>query len=278
EPGQFIQIACRDASSSANVHVAEWSDESAAWPAIEDSDLRARQAVLRRPFSLAGREDRADGVVLSIIHRVIGVGTDWLAKLSAGDSVDLIGPLGNRFPKPPSNFGIFIGGGVGIPPLLYLAQRWRSLQLLAFCGATTRDLLPLTIIPAEQLDPAEPVMGIDELARHGVASVISTDDGSFGFRGLVTNALEAYLDRALPGMNECDRPVLYTCGPEGMMKRVAAIAHERQLDCYVAVERAMACGMGTCQSCVIRVRKGDDWRYALSCTEGPILRGSDLLW
>jgi dihydroorotate dehydrogenase electron transfer subunit len=82
-------------------------------------------------------------------------------------------------------------------------------------------------------------------------------------------------------------PIIYTCGPEPMMKRVAAIAAQRGLECQVAVERAMACGMGTCQSCCIRVRKPDpaiaplagrDWCYRLACTDGPVFRGSDLLW
>ena len=82
-------------------------------------------------------------------------------------------------------------------------------------------------------------------------------------------------------------PTLYTCGPEPMMKRVAEIAAVRGLECQVAVERAMACGMGTCQSCCIRVRKPDaskpplvgrDWCYRLACTDGPVFRGADLLW
>ena len=82
-------------------------------------------------------------------------------------------------------------------------------------------------------------------------------------------------------------PIIYTCGPEPMMKRIAAIAAERRLECQIAVERAMACGMGTCQSCCIRVRKpdpsrpplaGSDWCYRLACTDGPIFKGADLLW
>ena len=82
-------------------------------------------------------------------------------------------------------------------------------------------------------------------------------------------------------------PTLYTCGPEPMMKRVADLAAARGLECHVAVERAMACGMGTCQSCCIKVRKphpakpplvGRDWCYRLACTDGPVFRGAELLW
>ena len=84
------------------------------------------------------------------------------------------------------------------------------------------------------------------------------------------------------------RTVIYTCGPEPMMKRVAQIAADRGIECQVAVERAMACGMGTCQSCCIRLRRdpkrdgqafeGKDWIYKLACTDGPIFLGRDLLW
>ena len=119
----------------------------------------------------------------------------------------------------------------------------------------------------------------------------------------VTQALEAFLDRltagsASEGTGGTVPPVpspaerlrgstLYTCGPEPMMKRVAQIAAERGIECQIAVERAMACGMGTCQSCCIRVRKpdpaapplpGSDWCYRLACTDGPIFAAADLLW
>lgn len=94
--------------------------------------------------------------------------------------------------------------------------------------------------------------------------------------------MEKYLTDAKP-----HAAVIYTCGPELMMKRVAAIALEHELQCQVAVERAMACGMGTCQSCCIKVKKpdasrpplaGSEWCYRLACTDGPIFRGADLLW
>jgi dihydroorotate dehydrogenase electron transfer subunit len=103
----------------------------------------------------------------------------------------------------------------------------------------------------------------------------------------VTQALEGYLDREFRGAGE-KRPVVYTCGPEPMMKRVAEIAGVRGIECQVAVERAMACGMGTCQSCCIRLRRdpkrdgqaflGKDWIYKLACTDGPVFLGKDLLW
>ena len=283
-PGQFIQIACRDLAEDDSREQAcevDWQPGRAADVCV--ADLESSMALLRRPFSLAGRRDLAGGgVELDIIHRVVGVGTDWLSRLRGDDSVHILGPLGNTFRLPtPQQTAVLVGGGVGIPPMLYLAEKLAGRRAVAFCGALRRDLLPLTI--ADDASPAgDPTLSIDEFARHGIASVITTDDGSFGFRGFVTQALERYLD----AHHDADH-VIYTCGPELMMKRVADIAAARDIECQIAVERAMACGMGTCQSCCIRVRKpdpaqpplpGSDWCYRLACTDGPVFLGKDLLW
>jgi dihydroorotate dehydrogenase electron transfer subunit len=293
EPGQFVQVACRDTGI-------EYSPERELdWepgrPLGElGVELMRPLGFLRRPFSLAGRSNGPDGIRLELIQRVVGVGTQWLSDLQAGDVVDVLGPLGNRFRLPADDeVPLLVGGGVGIPPMLYLAQKLPGKQGVAFCGALTRDLLPLTVTgdgPTPGVESTDPLLNIDEFARHGVSAVISTDDGSYGFRGFVTQALERYLDRTFPAAGRPhDRlPVIYTCGPEPMMKRVAEIAAVRGIECQVAVERAMACGMGTCQSCCIRLRRdpardgrafeGKDWIYKLACTDGPVFLGKDLLW
>jgi dihydroorotate dehydrogenase electron transfer subunit len=293
EPGQFIQISCRDVTFDYAVErEIEW--HSSPRPLQVDAavvhapEVFAPLALLRRPFSLAGRRDTAVGVELEIIHRLVGVGTDWMSRLRVGDGVDILGPLGNRFELPPrGGLAVLVGGGVGIPPMLYLAQALEGQRGVAFSGALSHDLLPLTLIDDSPLKPdeADPRQNIAEFARHGIGSVICTDDGSLGFRGLVTQALEKWLDGPCTG--EQGSMMIYTCGPEPMMKRVAEIAMERGIDCQVAVERAMACGMGTCQSCCIRVRKSDpmqpplvgsDWCWRLACTDGPVFRGTELLW
>jgi dihydroorotate dehydrogenase electron transfer subunit len=288
-PGHFVQLSCRsiDACDAVDRDVF-WATDRL-WSA-SDPDLQTPTAMLRRPFSLAGRVNHADGVDLHVIHRVVGVGTDWLANLREGDAVGLIGPLGNMFTLPVTGqVAILVGGGVGIPPMIYLADALSGRgRTIAFSGATTRDLLPLTVTndapaPAGG-DAVEPLYNIAEFAKHGIPTVISTDDGSFGYRGFITQALEAYLDRF--GLRGEDA-LIYTCGPEPMMKRVADIAIARRIPCQVAVERAMACGMGTCQSCCIRVKKPDpsqpplegrDWCYRLACTDGPIFPADRLLW
>ena len=251
-------------------------------PRLAGGELAGRTAMLRRPFSLAGRRDTADGVELDLIHRVVGVGTDWLSQLGIGDAVSVIGPLGNAFTLP-ANGGaaLLVGGGVGIPPMIYLASRLGNVPAVAFCGALTSDLLALTIDRHGEPPSIGGAPNVAEFARHNVRAVLSTDDGSYGYRGFVTQALEQHLDRFFADPSQ-PRPTIYTCGPEPMMKRVADIAAARGLPVQIAVERAMACGMGTCQSCVIKVRTGDDeanpWRYRLACTDGPVFAGSDLLW
>jgi dihydroorotate dehydrogenase electron transfer subunit len=273
-PGQFIQVACRqfDLEEPADVEI-EWHPGQRIEPV--NRELLGPLAVLRRPFSLAGRRDTSTGVELNIIHRVVGIGTDWLSHLAPGDTVNILGPLGNRFElPPPDHTAILVGGGVGIPPMLYLAEYLKDRNAVAFCGATTKDLLPLSITD-DSADALTPSMRIAEFARHGIPTVITTDDASYGFGGFVTQALERWLDANF------GRPTtIYTCGPEPMMKRLADIAISRNIPCQVAVERAMACGMGTCQSCVIRVKANNKrgWAYQLACTDGPIFQAGELLW
>jgi len=295
DPGQFVQVSCRTEPPAEEIEH-DWRPGQAL--TFSDPDLLAPQATLRRPFSLAGRRDIAGGVELDLIHRVVGIGTDWLSRLSTGDTVDVLGPLGNRFILPAENeTALLVGGGVGIPPMLYLATKLKGRNAVAFAGALTKDLLPLTL----RNDADYP---IGEFAEHGVKSVITTDDGSVGMKGFVTQALEQWLDRVpgsgsrVPGedRNSPSRnpepgtrnpAVIYTCGPEPMMKAVANIAMARNIPCQIAVERAMACGMGTCQSCCIKVKKpdpaapplpGSDWCYRLACTDGPVFYATQLLW
>lgn len=283
DPGQFIQISCRDLDVEYGPEH-ELVEQDGRWSKAIGVELQGPLAMLRRPFSLAGRRDTGGHVELDIIHRVVGVGTEWMSRLKIGDRVHILGPLGNRFTLPTQDQqAILAGGGVGIPPMLYLAERLADRSAVAFCGALRRNLLPLTIREGVRgAGDSAPREDIVEFARHGVASVITTDDGSYGFRGFVTQALEQYLDSR---DSEAVKPILYTCGPEPMMKRVADIAQARGIECQIAVERAMACGMGTCQSCCIKVRRpraaasgGRDWAYRLACTDGPVFRGADLLW
>lgn len=290
-PGQFVQIACSPMRDDGVSLESEQDWRCDAPPRLLGEELTNKMTLLRRPFSLAGRRDTADGVEIDIIHRVVGVGTAWLAHLVSGDRVSVIGPLGNRFTLPGEDgVAILVGGGVGIPPMIYLGSQLAARRAVVFSGAQTRDLLPLqitTAAPPPDATTAAPLYNVEPFAGYGIPAVISTDDGSYGYRGFITQALEQYLDRFFTTPDVRSRAIVYTCGPEPMMRRVAEIADTRDIPCQIAVERAMACGMGTCQSCCIRVKKpdpsavplpGQDWCHRLACTDGPVFNSTDLLW
>lgn len=286
-PGQFVQVACNDDPTNFDAAEIEWAEPGNAtattgMPRLTGAEILGRTPVLRRPFSLAGRRDFVDGSVeLDLIHRIVGAGTEWLSKLEPAQEVNLVGPLGNSFPLPPTgSTALLIGGGVGIPPMIYLASRLATTghTAVAFAGALTRDLMSLTLEVDSKGDTVA-----SEFDRHGFKAILSTDDGSLGYRGYVTQALEQWLDANDKPGGSTPPPTLYTCGPEPMMKRVADIAQTRGLTAHIAVERAMACGMGTCQSCVIKLRdttspSPDAWRYRLACTDGPVFTATDLRW
>ena len=287
-PGNFLQVLCRNPDLDLSDHELAWPEGSFPTPTLPDT--LTRTPLLRRPFSIASRHDQPDSsTILELIQRVVGPGTSYLDSLRPSDPLDILGPLGNAFPTPdPDQSVLLIGGGVGIPPMIYLAQSLSRPKVIAFCGAQTKDLLSLTITsdapPPKSPTSVDPLYNLGEFSRYGVPAVISTDDGTYGYKGYITQALETYLGTYFPDTWSLGsrRPILFTCGPEIMMKRVAEIALQRGLPCHAAVDRPMACGMGTCQSCIIKLKTPDNspspFRYALACTEGPIFNTTSLLW
>jgi dihydroorotate dehydrogenase electron transfer subunit len=269
--GQFVHLSPQRRASSCDRMY-----ESA--PAIDSGG-----AMLRRAFSIAGYRATAKGAEVDVIYRVVGVGTRWMGSLRAGDSVSVLGPQGNAFPiVEDAKSALLVAGGVGLPPMLFLEKALRDAgkQTVAICGAQTADLLALTI--DEHVPPSstatEATASAVEFTERGANVVISTDDGSLGLPGHVGNALTAYCD-ANPV--EPEDVVVYTCGPERMMEFVAEFCDARGIRCYVCMERAMACGTGMCQSCVVPVRDEADaqgWRYQLCCMDGPVFDANDVLF
>jgi len=239
--------------------------------------------MLRRAFSVAGYRATTTQPEVEVIYRVVGVGTKWMRSLRAGDRVSVLGPQGNHFPiekKAASTW--LVAGGVGLPPMLYLAESLRKAgkRVTAFCGAQTADLLALTIdervAPSDAAEQA--TLCAKEFAACDANAVISTDDGTLGFSGHVGDAMTAYYN-AHPV--SCDDVVVYTCGPERMMAFVAGFCDAQSIRCYVCMERAMACGTGMCQSCVVPLRDRNDpegWGYQLCCIDGPVFPATDVLW
>jgi len=199
-------------------------------------------AYLRRPLSIYWA-DRERGV-LGLLFRASGAGTGWLAEREEGEEVDFLGPLGRAFPFPrEGEAAILVGGGVGIPPLFFLARELvrAGREVRAYIGARRRDLL----------------LGVEEFRRLGVEPVLATDDGSLGERGTVMVPLERdWREGRWKGQ-------VYACGPPPLVRAVAGLFP----DAYVSLEERMACGVGACRGCAVPARGGG---YRLVCVEGPV--------
>lgn len=291
EPGQFIQLGCRppaEALPQGEAMAHEWQPGER--PTLVQPELCSPLALLRRPFSLAGRGDDGDGTWIEVIHRVVGTGTGWLESRQAGDKVDFIGPLGNAFTLPEGkSMGLMVGGGVGLPPMFYLAQRLKAAGWdgIGYVGALSRDLLAVSWVEGATPNVVgDPQLCVSEWQRLGFPAVVTTDDGTFGLKGRITTGLE----RTLSGMSraDLDRTVIFTCGPEPMMHAVYQLAQRFGVDVQACLEQAMACGMGTCQSCIVKIENHDSpqattpdgrpWRFKLACTDGPVFAGQDVVW
>jgi dihydroorotate dehydrogenase electron transfer subunit len=283
KPGQFVHLSpwIDDDTAPSRVErsIDDWPRPSAAWSA------RVSSPMIRRAFSVASLARDGDGVVVDVIHRVVGKATRWLAGLMPGDRVSVMGPLGNEFPiHRAKSRAWMVAGGVGLPPMLYLARALHAAgkRATALCGAQSADLFPLSLrdapIPDATAREARPVSR--EFAASGTGVVLSTDDGSLGFAGHVGDALRAHLD-AQGGPSIADDLVVYACGPERMLEFVGSLCVASDIECHLCMERSMACGTGTCQSCVVPVRDETDdqgWRYQLCCTDGPIFDARAVLF
>jgi dihydroorotate dehydrogenase electron transfer subunit len=208
--------------------------------------------LLRRSFALYGAKPGTDyaGTVQFVVAER-GAGTRWLARQKPGDRLDLVGPLGRPFPMPARPAPVvLVGGGYGTAPLIPLAHR----LIESGCAAEM-------VIGAAA---AGRLFG-EVLARRTVGAVtITTDDGSAGLRGRVTDALPAAIERG-------GARAIYACGPMPMLRAVGEMARVYGIPAQVAVEEAMACGIGVCMTCVLPVR-GDDGRsrFVRACVDGPV--------
>lgn len=212
--------------------------------------------LLRRPISIC-RADPASGL-LEVIFRVVGEGTALLSRARPGERIDVMGPLGSKFQFPEPGHArdaVIVGGGVGIPPLLFLAEILRK----EHPGADVHVLLGGR--------SAEFILCDEAFRSIGCPPEIATDDGSLGHHGLVTDLLSLRLSRNTVGM-------VYTCGPTPMLKAVANLCGRAGTPCQASFEARMACGVGACLSCVIPTRGG----YRRVCTEGPVFPADEIAW
>lgn len=205
----------------------------------------------RRAFSIAGVD--TDGHLV-IIYKIVGKGTALLGDLKKDDTVDIIGPLGNSF-SPPSKkqTAVIAAGGVGLPPLLYFAASLREKnhpadKILFFYGGRTRDDL----------------LKRSEIKNLGIPFYPCTDDGSFGFHGLITEAIGKKLTELDPATT-----TIYGCGPEPMLAALQDLAIKHSFSGELSLEAPMPCGIGVCLGC-IKPRLGKPNSYVRVCYEGPV--------
>jgi dihydroorotate dehydrogenase electron transfer subunit len=265
-PGQFLQLRCQRRGADEGAVSRPWSEGP---------------VLLPRPFSIAGHRVVEGRSEVDVILRVVGRGTTWLASLRSGDCIQALGPLGNRFVIDPDvRKAYLVGGGCGLPPVIWLAEvlREAGVDVVVFCGARTARLLPLTLTGEPSRSALEPGLVARELGGCRAPVVVATDDGSLGVQGLVGTAMEAYHDAH---RSSSGRLHVYTCGPEPMMRSVARWCLAQEIPCQVCMERLMACGIGTCQSCVVPVRtdpSGSRFTYRLCCKDGPVFDARDVVW
>ena len=212
---------------------------------------------LPRPFSLYDRA--ADGSWGSCLIQPVGEGTRALCDTRPGEGIVLNGPLGQPFPQDVAGH-VCIAGGVGVAPLLLLARQLqaqgRTPRLLF--GGRSRAFLS----------------GIDDFAGL-VRLFASTDDGSFGFHGMVTALLDDLLARGEVKAGE----IVFCCGPDPMMHAVAALCEKRGLRCFLSLETYMACGYGVCNGCTVKVQgpRFKGWPFSRTCMEGPVYEACELV-
>jgi dihydroorotate dehydrogenase electron transfer subunit len=211
--------------------------------------------ILARPFGISSVPSRSS---IEIIYRVVGRGTKLLAGRQVGQSLGLLGPLGNGFTMPDKAMTpILVGGGSGFPPLHFLAQR-AGARAHFIIGSRNKECLP----------PA----GIIKSFREVVSKVhVATDDGSMGVRGTSIDVL----NRHLSTMEKKAHLVIYACGPHAMLAAVSRTAAEHSILCYVSMEERMACGLGACMGCSIPMKAGG---YKRACKEGPVFDSRDIDW
>jgi dihydroorotate dehydrogenase electron transfer subunit len=215
--------------------------------------VQSTDPLLRRPFSVY--RSNLDAATLTFLVRPFGRGSGWLAKRTVGESIDMLGPLGNSFTiAGRSKRLLMLGGGVGVAPLVMLSDdaTARGLDIVFIMGAATK----MELLPGSELQGT-------------VEYVVSTDDGSRGWSGLATDLIPDYADWA---------DQIFACGPEAMFRTLRTVLETSRPHGYpkvqISVERDMACGIGACLGCVVDTARG----YATACVQGPIFDLAEVNW
>lgn len=230
-----------------------------------------KQTFLRRPFSICGVNNKT----FYIVFVVVGIGTKILSQKKVSDTLNIIGPLGSGYPllpPPYSLFPVFVAGGTGIASLLFLAQYRKYFPLHAsrftiFIGAKTK----------------EDILFENKLKKYRCEVIVSTEDGSYGKKSLITDVFNSQLSTLSTSGGQLPS-VVYACGPKPMLKEIAKISKKHNLKCFVSLEERMACGMGVCMGCAIKVRNSEfgvhskEFEYKRICKDGPVFDAEAIIW
>ena len=213
--------------------------------------------LLRRPFTIY----TVEGNEITMLYQLIGEGTAVLSSFKSGDSIGVLGPLGNTFEMSPvPDPAIIVGGGAGIASLMLLAVALRNQRVhtLGLIGSMNQARL----------------LSVEDLRTIEVETHIATDDGSVGHHGFVTELLTHILET-----HRLQNPIIYACGPDGMLRAVTKIAQDYGIPTQLAMENRMGCALGVCLGCVCKVQMpGGGFEYQRVCTEGPVFNAQDIIW
>jgi dihydroorotate dehydrogenase electron transfer subunit len=223
---------------------------------------RLDDAALRRPFSVFDAD--AEAGTLTVLYKIVGKGTEALAKESVGADVEVIGPLGYGFPVRCGGVPILVGGGYGVAPLYFLAKRLLEAGVaekpVLFVGGRTKDDL----------------LAVERFVELGIEVRTATNDGSEGVKGFVTEPLDAELVK-LRGAGKGFE--LFTCGPDGLLKAVSDRALSTGSKGWISMDRHMICGVGACFACIQKLKRpnGEVWN-ARCCVNGPVFKAEEIVW
>ncbi|MHB1459975.1 MAG: dihydroorotate dehydrogenase electron transfer subunit [Armatimonadota bacterium] len=206
-----------------------------------------------RPFSIYKCDKQAN--TFSIIYLVRGTVTKKLVGLHAGDTLQVVGPLGKGYSPQPADLSICVVGGVGAPPVYSLLPHLHG-HVVVINGARSSELLICR----------------QSFKESGIEYIECTDDGSAGQKGTVLKPLERLLD------GHTGRAVVYTCGSTAMMKAVAASASEHAVPCQVSMETLMPCGIGVCLGCAVKIKIDCGYEYKRACADGPVFDAEEVIW
>ncbi|MCL2484779.1 MAG: dihydroorotate dehydrogenase electron transfer subunit [Endomicrobia bacterium] len=217
--------------------------------------ISAPGVFLRRPISI---HDAKNGII-SFLYKIVGKGTKILSEIQSGE-ISMLGPLGNGYNVSAVSNPVIVAGGTGIASVHFLAVKLKNKGTLYYGAKTKKDLLCL-----------------DKFKKAGWKIIVSTEDGSKGYKGFITEALkEKITNYELQITNDksaaIQKPILYVCGPTPMMKAVIKIAKEKNINGYASLEEKMACGIGNCQGCAVKV----SGKTKMTCKDGPVFRIEDI--